>query len=70
MVPSSAMVPDPAAIVAPSPNGAGSLASVPSHGPRVYEVVVPLAESLEPAPGWTRENSLRRRAFDPKRSGL
>ena len=48
LAPSSAVVPAPAIVVTHSSDGAGSLATVPSHGRRVYEDAIPPSESLEP----------------------
>ena len=50
LVPSSAVVPAPIAVMSHSLDGADSLAPIPSHGHSVNEDAVPPVESLELAP--------------------
>ena len=64
------MVPAPVATVNPSPDGADSLVPTPNHGHRFNEDPVTSMEPFEPTPGWTRGNSLWKRAYSAKGNEL
>ena len=67
LVPSSIVVPAPAAVMSPSFDGADSLAPISSYGPRVHEDIVPPAESLEPAPWMDKGKQPVEEGFQRKR---